>query len=805
MEIPAPLTPDALYHRCDPADLKFDTTAALQGLEETFGQARALNAIHFGVGVRHEGYNLYVLGSMGLGKHTIVRRELERRAAQGPVPHDWVYVNDFDDPHRPRALALPAGMGRALRHDMDELVDDLTHAIPAAFESDEYRTRLQEINDDLRSRQDDAFSKLSETARGKGITILRTPAGYTIAPIRNDEIIGPEEFEKLPKDEQTRIEQDVNELQDGLKETIRQFPRWQRETRSQIKALDREVSESAVAASFADLVGRYADHPEVLDYLHAVNEDVLDNIDEFRHAQEAPESSERQQQVDFTRYKVNVLVDNDDASGAPVVYEDNPTYMNLIGRVEHLAHFGALLTNFTLIKPGALHRANGGYLIIDAHRVLGNAFAWEALKRALRSREIRIESLERMLSLVSTITLEPEPIPLDLKVVIAGDRLLYYLLKEYDPEFSILFKVAADFSEDLARDAESHQLYARVIAGMQQRESLRPFERDAVARIIEQSARRADDGEKLSLHLGSLQDLLREANYWAGENGAAQVRAEDVERAVTEQIHRQDQMRERMHESVLRDIRMIDSTGAKVGQANGLSVIQLGDYAFGLPSRITATARLGEGSVIDIEREVKLGGAIHSKGVLILSSYLASRYAADRPLPLSASLVFEQSYGHVEGDSASVAELCTLMSALGEIPLQQGLAVTGSVNQHGEVQAIGGVNEKIEGFFDICQARGLTGEQGVIIPGANLPHLMLRQDVIDAVDAGRFRVYAARDVEQVMALLSGMPAGERDAQGRYPEDSFNGRIQHRIQQLVELRKRFAVHGKSGGKHDAESD
>ncbi|MEJ2061305.1 MAG: AAA family ATPase, partial [Gammaproteobacteria bacterium] len=420
MEIPAPLTPDALYHRCDPADLKFDTTAALQGLEETFGQARALNAIHFGVGVRHEGYNLYVLGSMGLGKHTIVRRELERRAAQGPVPHDWVYVNDFDDPHRPRALALPAGMGRALRHDMDELVDDLTHAIPAAFESDEYRTRLQEINDDLRSRQDDAFSKLSETARGKGITILRTPAGYTIAPIRNDEIIGPEEFEKLPKDEQTRIEQDVNELQDGLKETIRQFPRWQRETRSQIKALDREVSESAVAASFADLVGRYADHPEVLDYLHAVKEDVLDNIDEFRHAQEAPESSERQQQVDFTRYKVNVLVDNDDASGAPVVYEDNPTYMNLIGRVEHLAHFGALLTNFTLIKPGALHRANGGYLIIDAHRVLGNAFAWEALKRALRSREIRIESLERMLSLVSTITLEPEPIPLDLKVVIAG-------------------------------------------------------------------------------------------------------------------------------------------------------------------------------------------------------------------------------------------------------------------------------------------------------------------------------------------------------------------------------------------------
>jgi len=500
---------------------------------------------------------------------------------------------------------------------------------------------------------------------------------------------------------------------------------------------------------------------------------------------------------------VNVLVDHSESKGAPVVYEDHPTYNNLIGRIEHIAHMGALVTDFNLIKPGALHRANGGYLILDARQLLLQPYAWDGLKRALRSREVRIESLSQVLSLVSTVSLEPEPIPLDVKVVLIGERLLYYLLYQLDPDFGELFKVEADFNEEIPRTPENNLLYARLIGTIARKEGLRPFDRGAVARVIEHSARMADDAEKLSIHLLSTADLLREADYWAGVAGNGVVTADDVQRAIDAQIHRADRLRELVQEEIKRGTILIDTTGERVGQVNGLSVIQLGNFAFGRPNRITARVRLGKGEVVDIEREVELGGPIHSKGVLILSGFLGARYAAERPLSLSASLVFEQSYSGVEGDSASLAELCALLSSLAEVPIRQSLAVTGSVNQHGEVQAIGGVNEKIEGFFDVCKTRGLTGEQGVIIPATNVQHLMLRQDVIEAVKAGQFHIYPVQTVDQGIELLTGIPAGERDEEGNFPEGSINQLVEARLIELAEKQRAFAAPRKEAGGEEEE--
>ena len=541
-------------------------------------------------------------------------------------------------------------------------------------------------------------------------------------------------------------------------------------------------------------------------YIKAVKQDIIENVEDFRHGEEEQMgisfgSQKKSRAADFAAYSVNLLVDNSSTKGAPVIYEDNPTYMNLVGRIEHVSHMGTLLTDFTLIKSGAVHRANGGYLVLDIRKVLSRAFAWEGLKRILRSHEIRIESLEHMLSLVSTISLEPEPIPIVVKLVLTGDRILYYLLMEYDPEFGRLFKVAADFSEDIERNKENTVLYTQLIASLVHREKLKDFNSEGVAAVIEECARRVGDSEKISLHMGSLVDLLRESNYWADKEQDNLVSRKHVQLAVSKEEHRQDQLRSRMQESIKRGIRIIDTDGEKIGQVNGLSVIQLSNFSFGVPSRITATARLGEGDVIDIEREVELGGPIHSKAIMILSAYLADHYAQNAPLSLSATLVFEQSYGHVEGDSASVAELCALLSAIAGIPLKQNIAITGSVNQMGQVQAIGGVNEKIEGFFDSCNDRGLTGEQGVIIPASNVPHLMLRNRVVDAVKQHKFKVYAVETVEEVLELITGKVAGKRDSCGNFPNDSINGLVQKRLNELNKLQQEFAA--KSKGENTVE--
>ena len=789
-----PLAPQALFHACNPDLLDFQTTAELADLDRVVGQDRALEALHFGIGMSHEGYNLYVLGSTGLGRRTLVHRLLQETASKRPIPSDWCYVNDFDAPHRPRALRLPPGRGQELRRDMQQAMEDIITALAAAFQSDAYRNQAQEIHDELKERDEKAFGALREKAARKSVVLMRTPGGYTLAPMRDGEILGAEEFEKLPEKEQQAIEAAIDDLKDELKQVIAQIPRLQREGRERHKELDLSVSGFTLDQQLDELRRKYQDLPEVQRFLDAVRRDLLENADQIRGLGEADGGGPNpagQAARQLTRYKVNVLVDHAQGQGAPVIYEDNPTYQNLVGRVEHTVQSGTLVTDFTLIKAGALARANGGYLVLDAERLLGHPFAWQALKRALRAHEVRVESLETMLSMASTTTLEPEPIPLDLKVVLVGDRRLYYLLQHYDPEFARLFKVAADFSEDMPRDAEATRLYARLIAMLQRAGGLRPLHRDAVARVIEQAARRIEDGERLSLHMGSLDDLLREADYWAGQDSVAQVEATHVERAVDAGIRRLSRIREQVHESILRGFQRVDVDGERVGQVNGLSVISLGEFSFGRPSRITATARLGEGAVVDIEREVELGGAIHSKGVLILSAYLALRYSNDNPLSLAASLTFEQSYGPVEGDSASVAELCALLSALANAPVRQSLAVTGAVDQHGVVQAIGGVNQKIEGFFDICSKRGLNGHQGVIIPQSNCAHLMLRRDVVEAARTGRFHIYTASHVDQAAALLTGLTAGRADAHGQCPPDSLNGRVQARLEELARLRQAYS--------------
>jgi lon-related putative ATP-dependent protease len=794
-----PLEPAALCRRCDPAQFSFETTAEVGDLTQIIGQDRAIAAVRFGVGMRRQGYNLFALGPAGTGKYSVIRQFLEQQAAAQPTPADWCYVQNFEEPTKPRALRLPPGGGPRLRRDTERLIDELRAALPMAFESEQYRARRQEIEEEFRERQERALVDVQRQAQERGIALMRTPMGLAFAPLRGAEVISPEEFQRLPPYEQQRLQAEVGALQEQLQKALGQLPQWERERRTKVKELDREVARFTVEHPMAELRQAYADLPAVVEYLNAVQQDIVEHADEFRRPAETPpgapvEAAPVPPRLDsppfFRRYRVNVLVEHGRDNGAPVVYEDHPTVQNLVGRIEHLPLMGALITDFNLIKPGALHRANGGYLILDAQKVLQQPLAWEQLKRTLQAREIRVETMGQTLGLVSTVSLEPEPIPLEVKVVLLGERLLYYLLYQLDPDFAELFKVAADFEEQMPRTPENHLLYARLIATLARREGLRPFDRGAVARLIEHSARLAGDAEKLSAHLRSLADLMREADYWAGEAGRQVVGVAEVHRAIEAQVYRADRLRQRIQEEIVRGTILIDTRGAKVGQVNGLSVISLGQFAFGRPNRITARVRLGRGEVIDIEREVALGGPIHSKGVLILSGYLGGRYASDRPLSLSASLVFEQSYSGVEGDSASSAELYALLSALADIPIKQSLAVTGSVNQHGQVQAIGGVNEKIEGFFDICRAQGLTGDQGVLIPAANVKHLMLRQDVVEAVAAGRFHVFPIETIDQGIELLTGVPAGERDARGEFPPGSVNQRVEARLVALAEKRQAF---------------
>jgi lon-related putative ATP-dependent protease len=793
-----PLAAERLRARLDAEQWRFGTTSELEDLTEVIGQARATEAIQFGIGMGEPGYNLYVLSPPGIGGQAVVRDMLAARAAQEQVPSDWCYVNNFEQTHRPRVLRLPPGKGAQLSADMSDLVDDLESVIPAAFESEEYRVRRHDLEQTLKERHEKPFEELGREAAQHGIVLVHTPTGMALAPMREGAVMNPTDFQKLPAAEQERIQRDIAALQQKLERVVEQIPQWRRESQNRIRELDREVVMAAVGHAITALKQRYAEHAAVLDYLSAVERSVIDNADDFRRAEEGAEatvfgisvSPAAREAATRRRYSVNVLIDNSHARGAPVVYADNPSHPELIGRIEHLAQMGALVTDFMLIKPGALHRANGGYLVLDARRVLTQPFAWDGLKRCLSANEIRIESLGQALSLVSTVSLEPEPIPLNLKVVLVGERVLYYLLYNLDPDFRELFKVAADFEEDMDRSPETQLLYARLVATIARREKLRPLDRDAVARVLEHGSRQAADAEKFSIRVQDITDLLREADYWARAVNRDTVQAADVERAIDARTYRGDRVRSRVQQEIQRGTILIDTEGARIGQVNGLSVVRLGEADFGYPTRISARVRLGKGEVVDIQREVELGGPIHSKGVLILGGFLGARYSGERPLSLAASLVFEQTYGAVEGDSASCAELCALLSALAEVPVRQALAITGSVNQHGDVQAIGGVNEKIEGFFDTCKGRGLTGEQGVIIPAANVKHLMLREEVVRACRDGRFSVYPVATADQAIELLTGVGAGEPDASGSFPRDSINGRVEQRLARLAEQAHAF---------------
>jgi len=800
MTIPVPLTPDRLNRRCEPEVLPFDTTAQVADLDHLLGQDRAVEALHFGVGIRQPGYNLYALGASGTGKHSTVDRFLRARARHDSVPPDLCYVNNFETSYRPVALRLPPGRGVILRDDVARLIDDLRAAIPGIFESEEYRNRAQVIDESSKRRHEEVFENLRSKAEPKGIALMRTPMGFAFAPVHEGAAMTPEQFQKLPEEERKRLEGDLADLQKELEEGVRHFPAWERERRDKLRALSREATMAVVGASIAVIEAAYRDQPAVITFLEALRQDVVDNVEAFLPSVQpdgAPPAKPGRPGAPtdpFRRYRVNVVVDHTDENGAPVIYEDNPTMPNLVGRVENLAEMGALVTDFNLIKVGALHRANGGYLILEADKLLRQPYAWEALKRALRSGMLRIESPAQMFSAVSTVSVEPEPVPLAVKIVIIGDREIYYLLSAHDEEFNELFKVQVDFNDEMLRSGETTLSYARLIATIARRHELKPFDRGAVARVIEHASRLVDDSERLTMRVGQITDLLREADYWAGENSRATVVAEDVEHSIDAQQRRADRVRERSLEFIERGVVMIDTDGAKVGQINGLSVLSLGNFMFGRPSRITAKVRIGRGEVIDVERQVELGGPTHSKGVLILSAFLGARFATETPLSLAATLVFEQSYGGVDGDSASSTELYAILSALSEVPIDQSFAVTGSVNQHGQVQAIGGVNQKIEGYFDLCAKRGLTGRQGVLVPVSNVVNLMLRRDIVEAAEAGKFRIFPVTHVDEGIEILTGIAAGERGKDGKFPRDSINAKVEARLLELAERRRAFGHEG-----------
>lgn len=795
---PRPLAVSELRRSVDPVTLGFKTTAELEPSLGLIGQERALKAIQFGTTIRNHDFNVFVLGPAASGKTTAVRQYLERRAGETSAPADWIYVNNFEAPNQPRAIKLPPGRARPLAKGMIGAIDELRNTLPAMFEGEDYQARRRAIEEEFRSGQEEALEALNKKAQAQNIAVLRTPTGFAMAPMHEGKIVKPEVFNTLPEAMRREVEQKIEALQKELEAILEKVPKADKQRRARMSELNEEVAKVAVREALDDLAAAFSDQDEIVDFLNAAGRDLIRNVGLFL-APSGEESEIVKQPADtardarFRRYMINVIVAHDTAEGvhAPIVEELNPTYGNLIGRVEHLAQMGALVTDFLLIKPGSLHKANGGYLLIDARKVLLSPFAWEALKRTIKAREIRIEQPSEMSGLISTQTLDPQPIPLDVKVVLFGDRELYYLLSQYDPDFARLFKVQADFDDSIARSAENDQAYARLIASIVKEHNLKPVDAAAVARVIDEGARLADDREKLSIEIGRIADLVREADYWAGEAGHDRIMREDVVRAIEEGIQRSDRLRDRAQEGISREIVLVDTKGAKVGQINGLSVLQLGSFAFGRPSRITARVRMGAGRVTDIEREVKLGGPLHSKGVMILWGFLAGRYAQDVPLALAASLVFEQSYGGVDGDSASSAELYALLSALSEVPIKQSLAVTGSVNQWGEVQAIGGVNEKIEGFFDICRARGLDGDQGVLIPASNVQHLMLREDVVEAVRGKKFSVYAVKSVDQGIEILTGVKAGERNSEGRYPAATINRLVEDKLKQFAERGRSFA--------------
>ncbi|MBK8986938.1 MAG: AAA family ATPase [Chloroflexi bacterium] len=780
-----PLAPKQLRHTVDPNLFTFATTADLPASNHIIGQPRGTHAIEFGIGIQSQGYNIYLLGPMGTGRATAIERFLQDRTAAQPAPADWIYVHNFSIPHQPRAIALPAGEGSVFQARMAALIARISEDLPQAFDTDTYKEAIQAARSAFEEQQDRLFSALQQKAALQGFGLVKTASGVTIAPVRNGQKLTPEELQNLSLADQQELEDLLAVLSEELEDTLYQIYRLETDHRQQIQEIDRAVAEAAVQHHFAELHDTYHDYDELLLYLGEVHQDVLDQIDDF-----APHL-DSEEEINLRRYEVNLVVENSKTDGAPVIIEPNPTYNTLFGRLEYEMESGVVFTHFTNIKAGSLHRANGGYLIMQATDLLKNIDAWEALKRGLRAQEIQIlpsATMDETRVLAKSLT--PEPIPLKVKIILMGSLDVYYLMYQQDEDFPDLFKVRVDFDSTMVRNGSNMHEYAGFIASRCHEEGLRHFDRTAVAKVIEYGSRLVNQQSKLSTRFGAIADLIREASYWAGVNGRAVVTADDVQQTLDERIYRSNRVEEIIQEEIIEGTLFIATEGAVVGQVNGLSVIDIGDYSFGQPGRITARTFMGEGGVIHIERETEMSGPIHEKGVLTLTGYLGGTYAQQQPLSLTASLTFEQNYVGIEGDSAASTELYALLSSLSEIPIKQGIAVTGSVNQRGDVQPIGGVNEKIEGFYRVCCACGLTGEQGIIIPASNVESLMLHEDVVTAVSQGQFHIWPVRSIDEGIELLTGIPAGELDADGLYPEGTVHYAVQNRLLELAEDLKAF---------------
>lgn len=780
------LLPSQLYRQC-PTDW---LTPAPEDAHTGFhGQERAVDAIRFGIEMTHPGYNLYVASSAGAGRVELTRQVIAPFAASGRAPGDWCYLFNFNSAHEPIAVSLPAGMGKALCKDAEKLLHALLTTLPAAFKSDDYRNRLIPIKQSYDRREPEEVKTLATQARAEDVVMLRTTQGYHLAPCQDGKALEQEEFEKLPADKRKRIAQALDKYNILLTRTLDQLPAWEDEMQDAIENINIEMVTRLVNPLVEHLKATYAAYPDVVRYLEALRDDVIDNFPDFLDNNEdgTPHNPRtRAKDPEFRRYRVNPLVSQGEHTGAPIVYEMNPTFQNVMGRLENIAYMGTLTTDLTLIKPGALHRANGGYLLLDADKILQRPYVWEGLKRSLTSREIKIEPVEEWMSQNSTLSLSPQPIALDIKLILLGDRETYHLLSEYDPDFIELFKVLADFSEECDYNADNVRRYSTWLRQSISAEQLQPFSHDALARVIEHASRLSEDSERLILRNQTILDVMRESSHWAMvEQRAAEnlqsipleVTRRHVGKALSERRRRSAQAEQQLQQEILRNTLLIDTDGERIGQINALTVLETGDYSFGLPSRITATARMGEGKVIDIERETELSGPLHSKGVMILSAYLTSTFQPHKAFSVSATLAFEQSYAIIDGDSASGAELCVLFSAIGRLPLRQDLALTGAVNQFGQLQAVGGVNEKIEGFYAICAQRGLTGTQGVIIPGANVKNLMLDESVVEAVSAGRFHIYAVDTIEDAASLMTGIPWDTSDPHADTVLKRMNSRLE----------------------------
>ena len=799
------LTSDEVSFVCDPDQFQFDTTDDLPDLESIIGQERAVRAIDFGVQMPCYGFNIYVTGLSGSGRSTTIQRFLERKAREEPVPDDWCYVNNFADPRRPVNIRLPAGRGIQLRDDMAEFIRDLQQAFPVAFDSEDYSQRMRAIAQELDQARNEVLKKMEDTAKAHGFALMQAATGLGVVPMVDDQMVTPEQFGQLPEEVRSKFEADLPEVQQALERTLREVRAMEKAAKQRMRAFSRQVADSVVGDHIDDLLEEYAEFDQVVQYLGEVRSDIVENVSDFRPRTEQEEAGDQPDGSPLqsppaspaspasgasgvSRYQVNVIVDHSRSQGSPVVYETNPTYLNLVGRIEQEIRYGVMTIRFNHIRAGCLHRANGGFLVIEARDLLESPLAWDALKRAIKNREIRTEVLHVVAPTAVTTSLEPECIPFQAKVILVGDWSTYALLYELDDSFRKIFKVRADFGSWMERTPEAMQRYAEFVASRVRADNLLPFDRSAVARIIESGTQLVEHKERLSARFAGVIEVIQESSYWAGHNGHSVVTRADVDRARVEHRYRAGHVQEQLQKSILEGTIRVETGGEAIGQVNGLSVLDVADDGFGLPSRISAKTYMGRGNVVAIDREVNLTGNVHNKGVLILQGYLGGKYAGDKALNLSASITFEQNYDRIEGDSASSAELYALLSSLSWLPLRQDLAVTGSVDQEGRVQSIGGATAKIEGFFDICQARGLTGDQGVLIPAANVRHLVLRSDVVEAVRDGKFHIYAVETVDQGIQLLTGTPAGEAGEDGHYPKGTINFLVHRRLMEMAEEKR-----------------